>query len=258
MGRRTWTEQQFVNAVTTSVSVREVIRKLDLNYTGGNFSSIKRNIAKRNLDTSHFLGQAATRGITHTRQQKPLSLLLVEHGMTNRSSLKKRLIKEGILQERCAICDLPPKWNNHPITLELDHINGVYDDHRLENLRLLCPNCHSQMPTTHGKNNRRPPTLCLNCGIEVHNKSKRCMLCAAKARTQNKQEEYRCIDCLSSIVAKRTRCKACAGRFRETTKIIWPSKQDLLNKLSTSNYCAVGRELGVSDNAIRKHIKKNP
>lgn len=68
--------------------------------------------------------------------------------------LNKRLVKEKILEYKCSCCGIS-EWNNKPITLQLDHINGNNSDHRLENLRLICPNCHSQTDTYCGKNKEK-------------------------------------------------------------------------------------------------------
>lgn len=82
--------------------------------------------------------------------------ILIEHSPYDHASrLRDRLIKDGLLVEECAICHLSNIWNGLPLTLQLDHINGIHDDNRLENLRLLCPNCHSQTETFGGKNLRQ-------------------------------------------------------------------------------------------------------
>ncbi len=79
--------------------------------------------------------------------------ILVENSpYKNIPILKKRLLKEGLLEYKCAICGNTGEWLGQPLTLQLDHINGDHFDHRLENLRLLCPNCHSQTETFSGKN----------------------------------------------------------------------------------------------------------
>lgn len=75
--------------------------------------------------------------------------------LVTRASVKNRILKEGILAHMCANCGLPPVWMEKPLVLVLDHINGVRDDHRLENLRLLCPNCNSQTETFAGRNMSR-------------------------------------------------------------------------------------------------------
>jgi hypothetical protein len=72
------------------------------------------------------------------------------------NKLKKRLLEEGFLVNKCSECGLSDTWNGNPIVLQLDHINGINNDHRLENVRLLCPNCHSQTDTWCGKGKRKP------------------------------------------------------------------------------------------------------
>lgn len=82
----------------------------------------------------------------------PLEEVLVEHSSYPRGSIKRRLVEEGLLQYICAECGQGPEWNGKPLTLELDHINGVNNDNRLSNLRILCPHCHSQTDTYCGRN----------------------------------------------------------------------------------------------------------
>ena len=80
-----------------------------------------------------------------------------KHPTFSRCLLKKRLLQNSLLKEECYICKLPPIWNGQVLKLQIDHINGIRFDHRLENLRLLCPNCHSQTSTFAGKRNNGHP-----------------------------------------------------------------------------------------------------
>lgn len=158
-GRWRYTEQQLVHAVQHSLSIRQVLGCLGLSQQGGGaYATVKSRIRSLDLDTSHFTGQgwnvhgAATRG----RVRRPLDTLLVEHAPAYPSSrLKRRLIDSDLILERCAICGLAPWWHGQRLVLRLDHINGVHDDNRLQNLRLVCPNCDSQLPTFAGRNVRR-------------------------------------------------------------------------------------------------------
>ena len=141
--------------------------------------------------------------------------------------LKQKLIEEGIKEHCCEICKLT-EWNGQPIPIELDHINGVNSDNRLENLRILCPNCHAQTPTHAGKN------------IKDKNKNIICPECKGK--------KYR----RASLCRNCNNLKASKNR---TTKIDWPPKEDLQKMVDDTNYSAAGRLLGVSDNAVRKRLR---
>lgn len=83
-----------------------------------------------------------------------LATLLVRGKVASTSYLKRRLIREGVLKNECSECELAPMWNGRRLVLQLDHRNGDSEDNRRENLRLLCPNCHSQTDTYAGKNKR--------------------------------------------------------------------------------------------------------
>lgn len=84
----------------------------------------------------------------------PILSLLVINSSFNRSHLKKRLLKEGLLKNICYICGQLPNWNSKPLSLQIDHINGISSDNRLENLRILCPHCHSQTDNFAGRNKK--------------------------------------------------------------------------------------------------------
>lgn len=88
-------------------------------------------------------------------QKQPIESILIKNSTyLNRTALKKRLIEEKIIPYECTICGNKGEWNNYPLTLQLDHINGINNDNRKENLRFLCPNCHSQTTTFSGRNKR--------------------------------------------------------------------------------------------------------
>lgn len=88
------------------------------------------------------------------KNKYPLVDILVENSTYARHSLKKRIIEEGIIVYKCHICNLPPLWNGEPMTLILDHINGINNDNRLINLRFVCSNCDSQLDTYKSRNRK--------------------------------------------------------------------------------------------------------
>lgn len=138
----------FKKTVADSFSKIEVIRKMGGTAGGGYYRMFNRLVALHGISTEHFTGAGWLKGRTHKFSPKqPLSEVLVENSSYATSTLRKRLIKEGVLENVCCMCKLEPIWHGQPLTLELDHINGNCWDHRLENLRILCPNCHSQTET---------------------------------------------------------------------------------------------------------------
>jgi 5-methylcytosine-specific restriction endonuclease McrA len=90
------------------------------------------------------------------KRKIPTTEILVKDSNYARHNLKRRILEEGLIQYKCLSCGLGNEWNDKPIVLQLDHINGVNNDHRLENLRFLCPNCHSQQDTYAAKNRFNP------------------------------------------------------------------------------------------------------
>ncbi len=152
---RRYTEEELKGAIATSLSMADVLRKLKIRVAGGNYDMLQRRIGELNLDTSHFTGSAWLRGRENPFvRQRTLEEILVENSTyVSTNNLRKRLITEGIFEHRCVSCGLD-KWLDNKIPLEIDHINGDRRDNRLENLRLLCPNCHALTSTYRGKNKR--------------------------------------------------------------------------------------------------------
>lgn len=153
MRRRSYTEQLLREAIVNSTSIRQALLYLGLSGQGGNYRIIHRAIYKYNIDISHFTGQGWSKNIT-IGPKKDIKEYLVDGSTITSFKLKKRLIKEGILEPKCSKC-LNETWLDGPIPLELDHINGKNDDNKLSNLRLLCPNCHSLTDTYRGRNRRK-------------------------------------------------------------------------------------------------------
>jgi 5-methylcytosine-specific restriction endonuclease McrA len=156
--RRTWTDEQLIEAVKASKSIFGVFRHLGRRIGGGAHYEMKRHISRLGIDTSHFTGQRWNTGMRGGKRKDrvPLDVILVKDStFTNTARLKGRVLEAGLLKNECSECHLPPTWNGRPLVLRIDHINGDRGDHRLENLRILCPNCDAQTSTFAGRNKRR-------------------------------------------------------------------------------------------------------
>ena|ERR1039458_9465842 len=153
MSKRSWTDEQLIAAVKTSYSYRNVIKLLGLVPAGGNYEQLKKYIIELNLDTAHFTGKGWNIGlhfVPHPAQ--PIGKILVKGSHPQSYGLKKRLYIEGLKTPKCELCGWSKQADDGRIPVELDHINGDHYDNRLENLRVLCPNCHSLQSTHRGKN----------------------------------------------------------------------------------------------------------
>lgn len=232
MPNRTWTDEQFIEAVQTSHSIVDVLIKLKLGIHSRNYDTFYYNQARLNLNISHFTGKTVGR-----RNIKPLSEILIKDsrcGDTYR--IKNRLLKEKVLPYLCYICKIT-EWLEKPISLELHHINGDSRDHRIENLQLLCPNCHSQTESyAKRKDTVKKEKICLKCK-KTFLGSKNRKFCSTKCSGQYNANTY-----LSVLPKKR--------------KVVnRPNKEELIKLITDQGYCAVGKMFGVSDNAVRKWLK---
>ena len=152
--RRSYTDEQFIEAVNNSLSWRQVFEKLGLKVGGGQYTQFKTLASNLNLDLSHMTGQGWNVGDRHrtVKVARPMSEILVEKSThLNTSSLKKRLWSESILEKKCYRCG-STDWFGQISHLQLEHINGIRNDNRIENLTILCANCHSLTDTYCGKN----------------------------------------------------------------------------------------------------------
>lgn len=151
--RLKYTAADLAKAVSTSVSYRQVLLKLNLKPAGGNYDSLKKRIKTLQLDISHFTHQGWSRN-KQLGSRRPLSDHLTNQYPIQSYKLKLKLLKAGIKSHHCESCGLT-EWLGKPIPLELDHINGNNQDNSLHNLRLLCPNCHCFTSTYRGKKKKR-------------------------------------------------------------------------------------------------------
>lgn len=150
MGKVDWSDEEYIKKLCNeSYSYSEICNKLEL-IPQSNIRTLKKYILKYDINIDHFEPYKNRKNNPIKKQE--LMDILIEHSTYHRWHLKNRLILEGILINECSECKISGFWNNKELKLHLDHINGCNTDNRLINLRLLCPNCHSQTDTYGGKN----------------------------------------------------------------------------------------------------------
>lgn len=151
-----YTKELLEPLVRSSTSFSEVVLKLGFTVSGGRYCYTKRSIVQLGLDTTHFTGRSSNRGVSHKggpEKLTPDQVLVLDRNnrrKEGRDKLKRALLESGV-REICSECGLPPVWNQKPIVLQIDHINGCPIDNRKENLRFLCPNCHTQTDNFGGR-----------------------------------------------------------------------------------------------------------
>jgi 5-methylcytosine-specific restriction endonuclease McrA len=225
-------KERLEDVVKMSFSVAETLKKLEMPLAGGNYKLINKLVNEYQIDITHFTGQTWSKGKILEGKVK-LDDIITNKVKFSRSQLKKRLIRDGLLEYKCVECGNEGEWNGKPISLEMDHINGINDDNRLENLRILCPNCHSQTPTFRIKNTSLRPK-------EVKIKI---------------PKEFKVKTCECGKIIQKT-SKTCEDCWHiKNRKIERPNTEVLKEELKESSYSAIGRKYGVSDNTIRKWVK---
>ncbi|HUR86807.1 MAG TPA: hypothetical protein VMY78_15850 [Solirubrobacteraceae bacterium] len=164
--------------------------------------------------------------------------ILVESSTFSRNHLKSRLYSAGLKQAICEMCGQNDMWRGHRMGMILDHINGVRDDHRLANLRIVCPNCAATFDTHCGRKNRqeRLDRECARCGTTFSPKYPRHRYCSRAC----------------GMRAPRTSRGIAKPELRRVER---PPYEQLVREIAETGYSAVGRRYGVSDNAIRKWVR---
>lgn len=147
------TDEQWIEAIKENKSYIAVLRSLGLKPVGGNYKTLKSKIQIYHLNIDHFTGQGWNVGENYKDFHKQIddSEILTCPSKSCSQVVKRRLLKSGVKQYICECCGLT-EWMGKPIPLELHHINGINFDNRIENLQILCPNCHSQTDNYRGKN----------------------------------------------------------------------------------------------------------
>ena len=177
MSKYNWDLNQIKEAVKDSINYTEVLEKLQIPRQGNNSSTLKRILKENNIDYSHFTGRARE---YKKKEETPISDYLSNKVKITSSKLKDKLIKSGLKENKCENpgCGIN-SWHGKPIICQLHHINGDHNDNRLENLQILCPNCHSQTDNYCGNSNKNVTKYyCPDCGKEILKGSKYCVICS--------------------------------------------------------------------------------
>lgn len=259
--------EDFKRFVEESHTYADVCRKIGWKPQGGNYRYVKKYINELELDTSHFTMKGKSNsGVKHN--EKKVEDYLTTNSYIKADRLKWKLFSNGLKEYKCEKCGII-HWNGEQISLQLHHINGDNTDNRLENLQILCPNCHSQTDNYCGANNHHNGVdkkhYCKCCGKEI-NKTQTglCDECYKKMvngelKTNSIMPHPRvryygvCINCGKHIDSHSTRCDECNKKLQR--KVERPSKEELSQLITESNFTAIGRTYGVSDNAVRKWCK---
>ena len=145
-------QKDLEELVAKSNSYKQVLAYFGLENKGNNFKTLRKCMDEYRIDYSHFI--KVGQNLSYVKKISFKDFLVENSGYTNRFRLKIRLVRDGLLEDICSVCKQLPLWNGKPLTLQLDHINGKSDDNRIENLRMICPNCHSQTETFSGKSRK--------------------------------------------------------------------------------------------------------
>lgn len=200
---------------------------------GGNHRTIRRYAEEVwRIPVDHFDAGAARRSPLR-RDPAPLDEVLVEGSRYQRARLKERLYDAGLKERRCELCGQGELWHGRRMSLILDHVNGVADDNRLANLRIVCANCNATLDTHCGRNTALPPV------------ERTCQRCGGPFRPRSQRQRYCSRACGQR--APRRRGPQPAARRAER-----PPYAQLVAEIAELGYVGVGRRYGVSDNAIRK------
>lgn len=235
---RVWafTKEEMQEILDTSSSYQEVLEKVGLqNRTGNNIVSVKRRIeieglSENKLNENREIKRLEQVSKLSRNSEIPNELVFCQNSKVCRTGVKAKIRKYNLIEYKCGLCPNTGLHRGLPLSLQLDHINGTNDDNRIENLRFLCPNCHSQ---TDSFSNKRSKTInrC-GCGKEISLKSKQCLKCSIETNAERRKNSNR------------------------EKKINWPDPVELQKLLWSKPTSLLAGDLGVSDVAIYKHAKQ--
>lgn len=214
----------FKQTIQQTFSISEFLSKFNLTPKGGKYKTFHKIVKENNFDISHYITHRKTCQFSSLTREEFIKKYLCKANTSKK--IRHYLIKFNLLDYKCNLCNQIDYWNNKPLTLQLDHIDGDPLNNELSNLRFLCPNCHSQT-STFGTKNRN---------YEKH--------------------IFKCIKCnVFEVKTKDRMCKHCIPSYQP--KIVWPSIEEMKSLISEKSFVSIGKQLGVSDNAVRNFCKRN-
>ena len=151
-----YSKERFEKAIIESINIKQTLINMGLRAAGNNYKVFHKYVKLYNIDISHFEDKKMvydrTLNCSNKRRKIELYDILIENSTYNRGHLKNRLYKEKLKLRKCELCGQNEMWNGKKMSLILDHINGIYNDNRLCNLQIVCPNCNATLSTHCGKN----------------------------------------------------------------------------------------------------------
>lgn len=274
-----YTFEDIQNAVNKSYCYSDVIRNLGIIPQAGNFENIKNRIIEYGININHFLtpGELTKNrlknGVKNAFQLKSLEeILTISNLRIDNRRLKKRLFDAGLKNNICELCGVGENWNGGILSLRLDHINGNNKDYRLENLRIICPNCDSTLETYCSKNRIKVikekknvlPIIkkCIICEKEFetifHSKQQYCSRKCRRKTEKKKDYTHKCNLCNKEFNSKKNVQKYCSINCSSESqrKFNRPTYIELLNDINLLSNKAIGRKYNVKDTTIKKWIKQ--
>lgn len=246
-----WENTDFIKKlISESVNKTDVLNKLGLKNNGGNYNVLTKFIRVNKINIEYFqINKSNSKRRSHSKL-KTVEILVVDSPYINTDSLKKRLYKEELKSKRCELCGQDENWQGKKMALILDHINGDRHDNRIENLRIVCPNCNATLEThCRGLNVKKQKSTKYDeckCGGRKQSKSELCYNCY-KDKISNIRE--------LEIERDRKNKLPFEEAMKKRRKVQRPSYQQILLEISELGFVGTGKKYNVSDNSIRKWVK---